>query len=158
MTKCRAVIKQNYMDDIELDEEGVAEMLMDENALASVPRYALRSIELLHCNNPVSFWVKICVYYCDFTFCLKSWHLLEHPTVCWKNWQLRSCRQTSVILRQTSDRLCPAFEFAPHEWHWQCKRRSAEQPKVWNCPPNDNTGPGSASRHGLFVFEFRGAG
>lgn len=39
MAKCRAVIKQNYIDDIELDEEGVAEMLMDENALASMPRY-----------------------------------------------------------------------------------------------------------------------
>lgn len=38
MTKCRAVIKQNYLDDIELDEEGVAEMLMDENAMASLPR------------------------------------------------------------------------------------------------------------------------
>jgi tetratricopeptide repeat protein 8 len=32
VTKCRAVIKQNYIDDIELDEEGVAEMLLDENA------------------------------------------------------------------------------------------------------------------------------
>ena len=30
--KCKAVIKQNYIDDIELDEEGVAEMLLDENA------------------------------------------------------------------------------------------------------------------------------
>lgn len=39
MTKCRAVIKQNYIDDIELDEEGVAEMLLDENSLASMPRY-----------------------------------------------------------------------------------------------------------------------
>eukprot|EP01032_Pedospumella_encystans_P002234 gene2234-2624_t len=37
MAKCRAVIKQNYIDDIELDEEGVAEMLLDENALASMP-------------------------------------------------------------------------------------------------------------------------
>lgn len=36
--KCRAVVKQNYIDDIELDEEGVAEVLMDENAVASVPR------------------------------------------------------------------------------------------------------------------------
>ena len=36
--KCRAVIKQNYLDDIELDEEGVAEMLLDENAIASMPR------------------------------------------------------------------------------------------------------------------------
>lgn len=39
MAKCRAVIKQNYIDDIELDEEGVAEMLLDENALASMPRW-----------------------------------------------------------------------------------------------------------------------
>ncbi|KAJ1436097.1 hypothetical protein B484DRAFT_445830 [Ochromonadaceae sp. CCMP2298] len=38
MCKCRAVIKQNFIDDIELDEEGVAEMLMDENALAAMPR------------------------------------------------------------------------------------------------------------------------
>lgn len=38
MIKCKAVIKQNYIDDIELDEEGVAEMLLDENALASMPR------------------------------------------------------------------------------------------------------------------------
>eukprot|EP01032_Pedospumella_encystans_P010280 gene10280-12032_t len=38
MAKCRAVTKQNYIDDIELDEEGVAEMLLDENALASMPR------------------------------------------------------------------------------------------------------------------------
>eukprot|EP01035_Chromulina_nebulosa_P017226 gene17226-22751_t len=36
--KCKAVIKQNYIDDIELDEEGVAELLLDENAIASVPR------------------------------------------------------------------------------------------------------------------------
>eukprot|EP01036_Dinobryon_divergens_P032502 gene32502-42107_t len=36
--KCKAVIKQNYIDDIEMDEEGVAEMLLDENAVASMPR------------------------------------------------------------------------------------------------------------------------
>jgi len=36
--KCKALIKQNYIDDIELDEEGIAEVMMDENALASVPR------------------------------------------------------------------------------------------------------------------------
>jgi hypothetical protein len=32
------VIKQNYIDDIELDEEGIAEVMMDENAMAAVPR------------------------------------------------------------------------------------------------------------------------
>ena len=36
--KCKAVIKENYIDDIELDEESVAEMLMDENATAAVAR------------------------------------------------------------------------------------------------------------------------
>jgi len=36
--KCRAVIKQNFIDDIELDEESFAEVLMDENAVASMPR------------------------------------------------------------------------------------------------------------------------
>lgn len=38
LIKCKAVVKEKYLDDIELDEEGVAEMLMDENAVASVPR------------------------------------------------------------------------------------------------------------------------
>ena len=47
MAKCRAVIKQNYIDDIEMDEEGVAEMLLDENALASMPRYAVIEINIV---------------------------------------------------------------------------------------------------------------
>lgn len=38
VVKCKAVVKKNYIDDIELDEEGVAEMLLDENAVASMPR------------------------------------------------------------------------------------------------------------------------
>lgn len=38
ITKCKAVTKQNYIDDIELDEEGVAEVLMDENSVSTVPR------------------------------------------------------------------------------------------------------------------------
>ena len=36
--KCRAVIKESYIDDIELDEDGVADTLLDDNAIASVPR------------------------------------------------------------------------------------------------------------------------
>ena len=36
--KCKAVIKQNYIDSIELDEESFAEILMDENAIANVAR------------------------------------------------------------------------------------------------------------------------
>lgn len=38
LLKCRATVKDKFIDDIELDEEGVAEMIMDENAVASVPR------------------------------------------------------------------------------------------------------------------------
>lgn len=38
IVKCKALTKQNYIDDIEMDEESVAEMIMDENALASMPR------------------------------------------------------------------------------------------------------------------------
>lgn len=36
--KCKAVIRLNFIDDIELDEESFAEVLMDENAIAAVPR------------------------------------------------------------------------------------------------------------------------
>lgn len=36
--KCRSVIKQNYLDDIEMNQESVAEMLLDENAVATVAR------------------------------------------------------------------------------------------------------------------------
>lgn len=36
--KCKAVIKQNYIDDVELDEVSFAELLLDENAVASMPR------------------------------------------------------------------------------------------------------------------------
>ncbi len=36
--KCKAVIKQNYIDDIELDDVSFAELLLDENAMASMPR------------------------------------------------------------------------------------------------------------------------
>ena len=38
LMKCRAQIKINYIDDTELDEDGLGEILMDENALAAVPR------------------------------------------------------------------------------------------------------------------------
>lgn len=38
LTKCKATTRQAYIDDVELDEESVAEMIMDENALNSVPR------------------------------------------------------------------------------------------------------------------------
>lgn len=47
--KCRAVTKQNFIDDIEMEEEGIGEILMDENALASMPRYASKFIDFFFC-------------------------------------------------------------------------------------------------------------
>ena len=38
VVKCKAVITQNYVDDLDLDEEGVGEVLLDENAVAAMPR------------------------------------------------------------------------------------------------------------------------
>ena len=34
--KTRALTEQLYVDEVENDEEGIAEMLMDDNAIASV--------------------------------------------------------------------------------------------------------------------------
>lgn len=42
----RCLIGKDFIDDAELEEEGVAEMLMDENSLASAPRL-VRVINLL---------------------------------------------------------------------------------------------------------------
>ena len=36
MLKTRALTEQLYVDEVENDEEGIAEMLMDDNAIASV--------------------------------------------------------------------------------------------------------------------------
>lgn len=36
--KTRALTSQVYVDEVDMDEEGIAEMLMDDNVIASVPR------------------------------------------------------------------------------------------------------------------------
>ena len=36
--KCRALTLSTYIDDTELEEEGAADLLMDENAMAQAPR------------------------------------------------------------------------------------------------------------------------
>jgi len=36
--KLRALTEQTYIDEVEYDEEGLAEMLMDENTIAQVAR------------------------------------------------------------------------------------------------------------------------
>jgi len=38
LIKCKALTAQQYLDDTEMEEEGVAEILLDENATASMPR------------------------------------------------------------------------------------------------------------------------
>lgn len=37
--KAKALTEKEWIDDTELEEEGVAELLMDDNAIAAVPRY-----------------------------------------------------------------------------------------------------------------------
>lgn len=36
--KCRALTNKNWLDDTEVEEEGIAEMLLDDNATAALPR------------------------------------------------------------------------------------------------------------------------
>ena len=36
--KCRALTQKMYIDDTDIEEEGVADMLLDENAMAQLPR------------------------------------------------------------------------------------------------------------------------
>lgn len=36
--KCRALTSKQWIDDVEIDEEGIADILMDENAVAQAPR------------------------------------------------------------------------------------------------------------------------
>ena len=38
MLKCKALTKKAYIDDLEIDEEGVADILMDDNAINNAPR------------------------------------------------------------------------------------------------------------------------
>ena len=36
--KCHSLIKKNYLDDIELDEEGAGDILLDENTTTNIAR------------------------------------------------------------------------------------------------------------------------
>lgn len=38
MLKCRALTKKMFIDDLEIEDEGVADMLMDDNAMQNAPR------------------------------------------------------------------------------------------------------------------------
>jgi hypothetical protein len=50
--KCRALTAKSYIDDTDMEEAGVAEMLLDDNAMASAPRCVapatMRSAPLCH--------------------------------------------------------------------------------------------------------------
>lgn len=37
--KCKALTEKTWLDDTEMEEEGVAEVLLDDNAIAQLPRY-----------------------------------------------------------------------------------------------------------------------
>lgn len=39
LLRCKALGLQNAIDDTEVEEDGVAELLLDDNATASMPRY-----------------------------------------------------------------------------------------------------------------------
>jgi tetratricopeptide repeat protein 8 len=36
--KCRALTEKIWIDDTEMEDEGIAELLLDENAIAQLPR------------------------------------------------------------------------------------------------------------------------
>jgi len=38
MLKCKALTKLQYIDDLELDEEGIGDILLDENKTANLAR------------------------------------------------------------------------------------------------------------------------
>lgn len=36
--KCRAMVRKDYLDDLEMDEEGLGDLVMDDHAMATAPR------------------------------------------------------------------------------------------------------------------------
>ncbi|CAG0899354.1 unnamed protein product [Darwinula stevensoni] len=82
LLKCQSLVAQVYVDEIEVEEEGIAEALMDDNAIAQVPRpgtslksahladssmKSIRSILILSFSNSTNcefFWgiLEACVY------------------------------------------------------------------------------------------------
>lgn len=38
MIKTRALVAKDFVDDVELEDEGIAEVLLDDNAMAKAPR------------------------------------------------------------------------------------------------------------------------
>jgi hypothetical protein len=38
LIKTRALIAKDFVDDVELEDEGIAEVLLDDNAMAKAPR------------------------------------------------------------------------------------------------------------------------
>ena len=137
-----------------MEEEGVAEMLMDENALASVPRYRLLLSSLfsllllapllvshfsLHTKtaNPehspvLSCLVLSCLIISSHlissrSVCVQTRHLSQHPSDRQGQRQLRPRHAAGLPVRPARHRLRQTLIIPPYEWHHDCERRAAVQ-------------------------------
>lgn len=77
LLKLNALTEQMYIDEVDMDEEGMAEMLMDENSIADIPSMA--SYSYFCCT--VYMYVICCTYECVRTSTLTYYYyliLFEH--------------------------------------------------------------------------------
>ena len=65
MLKVRALTEQSYVDELEVEDEGIAELLLDDNSIADVAR------ALLHA------WRLAGVKFIPPLFILRSWDVIE---------------------------------------------------------------------------------
>jgi len=68
MLKMRALTEQLYVDEVDIDEEGIAETLMDSNAIANVPKpgTSLKLPTTAAASGAISRGVRCCMS-CEFT-------------------------------------------------------------------------------------------
>lgn len=72
--KARALTEMVYVDEIDVDQEGIAEMILDENAIAQVPRKCrfFSSANEMPLGGGNLVFTNYVVRYCMFKKC--SWH------------------------------------------------------------------------------------
>lgn len=80
--KTRALTEQVYVDEIEVDEEGIAEVLMDDNSMAQLPsKYMIsRALEIFSIRKLLL--ITVTMVYCfvgpfPFSCVLHAWHVQE---------------------------------------------------------------------------------
>jgi len=61
MLKMHALTEQLYVDEVDIDEEGIAETLMDNNAIANVPRPGTSLKQPSTGSGSISRGVRCCV-------------------------------------------------------------------------------------------------